>query len=48
MLSENQGPRTSLVVQWLRLHASIASGVSLIPDQGTGILHATQHGKKIK
>ena len=48
MESENQGPRTSLVVQWLRLCASIANGVGLIPGQGTGILHATWCGQKIK
>ena len=34
--------RTSLVVQWLRLHASNAGGVGLIPGRGTKIPHATQ------
>ena len=28
---------TSLVVQWLRLHASKVGGMGLIPDQGTKI-----------
>ena len=28
-------PGTSLVVQWLRLHALNAGGLSSIPDQGT-------------
>ena len=31
---------TSLAVQWLRLHASTARGMGLIPGQGTKILHA--------
>ena len=30
----------SLVVQWLRLSASMAEGAGLISDQGTKILHA--------
>ena len=29
------------------VHASTAGGVGLIPDCGTEILHATQHGQKI-
>jgi len=29
------GNRTSLVVKWLRLHPSIAGGLSSIPGQGT-------------
>ena len=33
---------TSLVIQWLRLHASSAGGASLIPGQGTKISHAVQ------
>jgi len=37
---------TSLVVQWLRLHASTPRGMGLIPDQGTKILHAPQHSQK--
>ena len=36
---------TSLVVQWLRLPASTAGGMGLIPGQGTKIPHATQHSK---
>ena len=36
---------TSLVVQWLRLQASIAGGAGSIPGQGTKILHAVQHGQ---
>ena len=32
--------RTSLVVQWLRLQAFTAGGVSSIPGWGTKILHA--------
>lgn len=36
--------RISLVAQWLGLHASNAGGTSLIPRQGTKILHALWHG----
>ena len=39
---------TSLAVQWLRLCASAAGGVGLIPGRGTEILRAAQHGQKIK
>ena len=39
---------TSLVVQWLRLCASIAGGMGLIPGWGTKILHATQCSQKQK
>ena len=38
---------TSLVVQWLRLCASHAGGMGLIPGQGTKIMHAVQCGKII-
>ena len=38
---------TSLVVQWLRLHASTAGDMGLIPGRGTRILHASRHGQKI-
>ena len=31
---------TSLAVQWLRLHASIAGGIGSIPGQGTTACHA--------
>ena len=34
------------MVQWLRLHASIAGGVSSVPGWGTKILHAMQCGQK--
>ena len=33
-------PRTSLVVQWLRLCTSIAGGMGLMPDWGTKIPHS--------
>ena len=41
---------TSLVVQWLRLHASNAGGVGLIPGWGTKIWHAVwqNQNKKFK
>ena len=39
---------TSLVVQWLRLCASNAEGVGLIPGQGTKIPHAMHCGQKLK
>ena len=39
---------TSLVVQWLRLHASTAGGTGSIPGQGTKIPHATQSSQKKK
>ena len=38
--------RTSLVVQWLRLHASTARGTGSIPGRGTRIRHVEQHGQK--
>ena len=34
------GIGTSLVVQWLRLHAFKTGGMNLIPGQGTKIPHA--------
>ena len=37
---------TSQVVQWLRLHASNAGGMGLIPGQGTKIPHATLFSQK--
>ena len=40
------GLGTSLVVEWLRLHASTAGGVGLIPGQGTNIPYAPRLGKK--
>ena len=39
---------TSLAVQWLRLCASSAGDVGLIPGQGTKILHAVGRGQKKK
>ena len=36
------------MVQWLRLRVSTTGGTSLIPGQGTKILHATQCGQKKK
>ena len=39
--------RTSLAVQWLRLHAANAGGVGLIPGWGTKIPHAALCGQKI-
>ena len=38
--------RTSLAVQWLRLHAPTAGGAGSIPGQGTKILHAAPCGQK--
>ena len=38
----------SLAVQWLRLPASNAGDVGLIPGQGTKIPHAEQHSQKKK
>ena len=37
---------TSLEVQWLRLPASNAGDVGLIPGQGTKTPHAEQHSQK--
>ena len=39
---------TSGLVQWLRLLASTAGGMGLIPGQGTEILHVLQQKKKKK
>ena len=36
---------TSLAVQWLRLGASTAGGVGLIPGRGTKIPHVAWRGK---
>ena len=41
-------PRTSLEVQWLRLCASKAEDVGLIPGQGTKITHMHNMAKKEK
>ena len=40
-LSENYISGTSLVVQWLRLHAPIAEGMGLISGWAIKIPHAT-------
>ena len=37
--------RTSLVVQWLRLHASTSGSADSIPGQGIKSLHAMEHSK---
>ena len=44
MLGLDQG--TSVVVQWLKRHASDAEGMSSISGWGTKITHAAQHGHK--
>ena len=36
----------SLMIEWLRLHASNAGGAGSIPGQGTKIPHAMGHGQK--
>ena len=38
---------TSLSIQWLRLHTSIAGQEGLIPGQGTKIPHTAVHGQKL-
>ena len=38
--------RTSIAVQWLRVHASTAGGAGSIPGWGTKILCAVQNGQK--
>ena len=44
LISQNVPAWTSLAVQWLRLHASTAGGMGLIPGGGTKILNAVQCG----
>ena len=46
LLGSRMGPGTSLVVQWLRLHASNAGGVGSVPGWGTEIPYAMGYGKK--
>ena len=41
MTPQNFCAGTSLVVQWLKLHASTAVGMGLIPRWGTKVPHAT-------
>ena len=43
-VSKTSPQGTSLVVQWLRLHASTAGGASSIPGPGTKIPHAAWCG----
>ena len=38
--------RTSLLAQWLRLHASTAEGMGSVPSQGTKSPHAVWYGQK--
>ena len=40
--------RTSLAVQWLRLHISNAGDVGSIPDQGMKISHVAWCSQKVK
>ena len=48
-MDKQEDPGTSLVVQWLRLHASTAGGTGLTPGRGTKIPHAMWRSqKKIK
>ena len=42
-----QATETSLMVQWLRIHAFIPEVMGSIQDQGTKIPHAVQCGQKI-
>ena len=37
-----------MVIQWLKLHASGARGMTYIPGQRSKIPHALGHGKKKK
>ena len=39
---QNEKEGISLMIQWLRLHASTAGGMSSIPSWGTQILHAPE------
>ena len=41
-------PGTSLAVQWLRLHAPTAGGISSILGQGTKILNDAHNAAEIK
>ena len=43
---DNTKDWASLVVQWLRLHTSIAGGTGTNPGQGTKIPHASWYGQK--
>ena len=41
-------PRTSLAIQWLRLHDSTTEGMGSVPGRGTEIPHANWHGPRKK
>ena len=45
-LFQNCDTGASLVVQWLKLHASSAGGAGSIPGRGAGIPHASQSKKQ--
>ena len=47
-MDKQQGPGTSPAVQWLRLCASSAGDVGLIPGRGTNIPHAAKCSQKKK
>ena len=47
-MSSKASLRTSLAVQWLRLHVSTAGCTGLIPGRGTKIPHAEWHRLKKK
>ena len=46
LINNNTFAWTSLVAQWLRLHASKASDASSVPGQGAKIPPAAQHSQK--
>ena len=46
--NKNWAKGTPLAVHWLRLRASPAGSMGLIPGQGTKILHARPHSQKKK
>ena len=48
MIIKNKYDETSLAVQWLRLRASNAGGVDLIPGWGTKTPHAVWCSQKMK
>ena len=48
MTLKNAFSRTSLAVQWLRLHSPKTGGTDFIPCWETKISHAAQHGLKKK
>ena len=39
-MNQEYGNKTSLAVQWLRLHTPLTGDTGLIPGQGTKIPHA--------